>query len=203
MRPGPTRSAGSQGNGSTDGRCLPASSAASRVGAGRRSRHAGRRDRGSLVPLGTRHRAVARPPRGPPRILDPRIDELLRYITPLPQIGRRVTRDTTVGGMPVTEGSWVSIAYRFANHDPEAFPDPSTCSLDRSPDRHVSFGCGPHTCVGMHVAHVVIRSILEALRARAPQMRLIEPFVFESWIDLTASPTASSGSSWNSDDRGG
>ena len=119
-----------------------------------------------------------------PRILDRAVDELLRYVTPLPQIGRRAARDTAIDGTPVAEGTWVSLAYRFANHDPEAFPDPSSCVLGRSPNRHVSFGYGPHTCVGMHVAHVVIRSILEGVRAHAPRMSVIEPVVFEPWIDL-------------------
>ncbi|HVF07494.1 MAG TPA: cytochrome P450 [Actinomycetota bacterium] len=119
-----------------------------------------------------------------PGVVGSAVDELLRYVTPLPQIGRRVTRDSTLAGVRVAQGSWVSLAYRFANHDARAFPDPSACVVDRAPNRHVAFGHGPHTCVGMHVAHVVIRSVLQVLRERAPRLQVVEPVGFEPWIDL-------------------
>ena len=119
-----------------------------------------------------------------PHVLGTAVDELLRYVTPLPQIGRRVTRDTTIDGVAIAEGSWVSLGFRFANHDPTAFPEPSRCVVDRSPNRHMSFGHGPHTCVGMHVAHLVIDAVLQALRDRAPSLTVIEPVGFEPWIDL-------------------
>jgi cholest-4-en-3-one 26-monooxygenase len=52
-----------------------------------------------------------------------------------------------------------------ANRDPRAFPEPDRLDVKRSPNRHVAFGGGVHTCVGSHLAKLEAREILSrALR---------------------------------------
>jgi cytochrome P450 len=61
-----------------------------------------------------------------------------------------------------------------AGRDPEQFPDPDTFIPDRSPNRHLAFGAGPHRCVGSHLARLELRIALEEWHARIPDYRIPE-----------------------------
>ena len=61
-----------------------------------------------------------------------------------------------------------------ANHDPAAFDDPRSVRLDRTPNPHVGFGNGPHTCIGVHLARLEARIFLEELLAAVPTWRIAD-----------------------------
>lgn len=89
------------------------------------------------------------------------VDEFIRYTTPVNQMARTATSDATVGTCPVHSGDKVLLAFGAANRDPDVFEDPDEVVLDRFPNRHLSFGAGPHRCVGSHYAKLMVRIALE------------------------------------------
>jgi cytochrome P450 len=103
-------------------------------------------------------------------LLPTALDELLRYLSPLPHMERKLTR--TVDGSP--SGSQVVLSFVSANHDPSVFSDPGTIDLSRRPNHHLAFGNGPHTCIGAHLGKLEARVFLEELLRAAPPFALAD-----------------------------
>ncbi|MEU6476669.1 cytochrome P450 [Streptomyces sp. NPDC047017] len=103
------------------------------------------------------------------------VEELLRYV-PMPNgltFPRYATRDVEVGGVLVRAGEPVLVDMSAANRDPAAFPDPETLLPDRAPEAaHLSFGHGPHFCVGARLARLELQVALESLLIRMPGLKL-------------------------------
>jgi cytochrome P450 len=59
-----------------------------------------------------------------------------------------------------------------ANRDPAVYPDPDAFDIFRENKQHMSFGDGPHTCLGMHLARLEMRVLLTAVLDRLPGLRL-------------------------------
>lgn len=59
-----------------------------------------------------------------------------------------------------------------ANRDPAVYDDPETFDVFRDPKQHMSFGTGPHLCLGMHLARMETRIALNALLDRLPELRI-------------------------------
>lgn len=87
------------------------------------------------------------------------IDEMVRWLSPLPMMERIDTEQATDSAEPAY--TWISFA--SANHDPEVFASPETIDLARHPNPHMGFGGGPHACIGNQVAKAETRALLEAL----------------------------------------
>jgi cytochrome P450 len=103
------------------------------------------------------------------------IEELLRHITPLPSLFRTATRALTLHDREVAEGDTVQLCWMAANHDPDEFPDPETIKLDRTPNRHFSFGVGPHRCLGAALARMELRVLLEEALPRLGDYQVTAP----------------------------
>src|SRR5439155_1173448 len=76
------------------------------------------------------------------------VDEILRWSSPVRVLRRVATRDTELRGKKLREGESALLIYRSANRDEEVFDDPSAFRVDRSPNEHLTFGIGPHYCLG-------------------------------------------------------
>ncbi len=101
------------------------------------------------------------------------IEEALRYETPLLNITRLATKDTEIDGVPVPAGSTIMLMLAAANREETRYPDPDRFQLGREdPKPHISFGNGPHLCLGMHLARMEIRVALNLLFDRLPDLRL-------------------------------
>ncbi len=100
------------------------------------------------------------------------IEELLRFLSPLPRMERVATADVSGPWGHGEPGDIVLLGFATANHDPAVFADPSTIDLRRSPNPHVAFGNGPHTCIGVHLARLEARVLLEELLVAVPDWRL-------------------------------
>jgi cytochrome P450 len=72
-------------------------------------------------------------------------------------------------------GDRVLLVYGWANRDESAFPSPKELRLDRPANRHLTFGHGIHLCVGMHLAKLELRVVLEELLTRMPNYELVTP----------------------------
>jgi cytochrome P450 len=102
------------------------------------------------------------------------IEEGLRYEPPLLVTARITTRETTLSGVEIPAGMNVTPMLGSANRDPDAFQDAETFNIFRNPRQHVSFGTGPHMCLGMHLARMETRVAVNALFDRLPNLRLDE-----------------------------
>jgi cytochrome P450 len=101
------------------------------------------------------------------------IEESLRLETPLLNITRLATRDTDVGGVPIPAGSTVMLMLAAANRDETRYPEPDNYDVLREgPKPHISFGHGPHACLGTHLARLEMRVALNLLLDRLPNLRL-------------------------------
>ena len=80
---------------------------------------------------------------------------------------RTATSDTAIRGVPVAAGDPVLLVYASANRDEEVFgPDAGELRVDRHPNPHVSFGFGPHFCLGAALARLEGRVVLGQLLDR-------------------------------------
>lgn len=100
------------------------------------------------------------------------IEEGLRWEVPITGIGRLAVEDTVVAGVPIPAGSHVQVLIGSANRDEKRFEDPDAFDIQRPPRQHLSFAFGPHRCLGMHLARMETKVVLEALLDRLPNLRL-------------------------------
>jgi len=101
-------------------------------------------------------------------------EEFFRVFMPLTHIGRVCPVDTSVQGVPVKAGGRVSLAWSSANFDETVFDEPEEIRLQRKPNPHMSFGFGPHLCLGAPHARLIVRSLLEALTGRVERITVLE-----------------------------
>ncbi|HET9143941.1 cytochrome P450 [Actinophytocola sp.] len=91
------------------------------------------------------------------------VEEMLRWWTPVMHFRRTATEDTRLGGVRVAAGDKVVVWFSAANRDPEVFDDPDAFRITRAPNDHLSFGHGPHFCLGAHLARVQMRAMFAAV----------------------------------------
>lgn len=105
-----------------------------------------------------------------PELIPTAVEEFLRYTAPIQTFARVVTQDTRIRDVDIARGEVVAFSYGSANRDPEAFDRPDEVLLDREPNRHLTFGTGPHLCVGAHVARLEMRVLLQHLVERVERV---------------------------------
>ena len=124
--------------------------------------------------------------RADPGLTGNAVEELLRYDSPV-QASRRITLEpVTIGGVDIPAGSFVMASLGSANRD-ESFwgPDAAELRLDRENARqHVSFGAGPHHCLGASLARLEASIALERLTARFPGLALDGEVTWNGRINL-------------------
>jgi cytochrome P450 len=106
------------------------------------------------------------------RLVPQAIEEALRWEPPLLSVARTATEDIELGGVRIPVGAMVVVSLGAANRDPARYPDPGAFDIFRDPRQHMSFGDGPHTCLGMHLARLETRVLLNALLDRLSDLRL-------------------------------
>jgi cytochrome P450 len=103
------------------------------------------------------------------------VEEIVRWASPVSYMRRTVTRDTELGGVPLSEGAKVTLWYGSANRDDAKFADPWTFDVRRQPNPHVGFGGGgAHFCLGANLARREITVIFEELHRRIPDLTATE-----------------------------
>ncbi|MFI0986657.1 cytochrome P450 [Streptomyces exfoliatus] len=108
-------------------------------------------------------------------VMDTAVDELLRVHPPVLSFRRTAVHDTDLAGLPIRRGDKVVVFHASANHDERVFPDPHRLDLDRNPNPHVSFGDGPHVCLGAHFARLQLRVLHEEMRLACDGLELAGP----------------------------
>ena len=100
------------------------------------------------------------------------IQEFLRFFTPLPQMARTTAPESTSTVLP--DDRYVGISFISGNFDESVFANPFTLDINRERNPHLSFGFGPHTCLGNHVAEIEARTFIEALLDSGLNWKIVE-----------------------------
>lgn len=113
--------------------------------------------------------------RGSEPLINATIEEAARYYPPAKMTMRTVARDFELAGRRFKEGEWVGLAWASANRDEDVISDPETFSIDRRPNKLLSFGNGPHVCIGQHLARLELRLMLDELTKHFAHVELNGP----------------------------
>ena len=100
------------------------------------------------------------------------IEEALRWEAPLTGIARLAMRDTELAGVPIPKGAVIGVCLGAANRDDSRWEQPDEFDLFREPKPHLAFAYGAHTCLGMHLARMETRVVVNGLLDRLPDLRL-------------------------------
>ena len=96
------------------------------------------------------------------------IEEILRFEPPAPYVGRYVASDVELHGQTVPEGSPMLFLLGAANRDDRRWPDADKFDIHRTIGAHITFGYGPHFCLGAALARLEGRVALEEILKRFP-----------------------------------
>lgn len=105
-------------------------------------------------------------------LIEPAIEESLRFNTSAQRFKRVVMRETTVHGQSMRVGDKVALAFGSGNRDRRKFPDPNVYDVDRRPQGHLGFGMGKHFCLGSQMARLVTAVAMKRFLARVPDYHL-------------------------------
>jgi cytochrome P450 family 142 subfamily A polypeptide 1 len=100
------------------------------------------------------------------------VEELLRWVSPIKNMSRTVTRDVQLHGETLHEGDQLILMYPSANRDPAVFEDPDRFDVQRDPNPHLAFGFGPHFCMGASLARLELTVMFSELLRRLPDLHL-------------------------------
>lgn len=112
------------------------------------------------------------------------VNEMLRYVTPTTNFVRTTVVDSEIGGVKIPAGDDVCIHFCAANRDEDEFDRPQEFLIDRTPNRHLAFGVGPHSCIGQLLARIEMKALFHELVPRIKTMQLDgEPEYFRAhWV---------------------
>jgi cytochrome P450 len=100
------------------------------------------------------------------------IEEALRWEPPISTVVRVAKNDCELGGIKIAKGTNVSVSVAAANRDPAHYPDPDRFDPTRKIVAHLTFGAGPHVCLGMPLARMETTVAINALLDRLPDLHL-------------------------------
>ncbi|WIX81381.1 cytochrome P450 [Amycolatopsis carbonis] len=122
--------------------------------------------------------ALLRHPEQYRKLLDDRsllpgaVEEMLRWWTPVMHFRRTATEDTRLSDVDIKAGDKVVVWFSSANRDETVFADPDAFDVTRAPSEHLTFGHGPHFCLGSHLARAQMRALFEAVLDQLGEVRL-------------------------------
>ena len=119
--------------------------------------------------------------RGDPSLLPGAVDEMLRWWTPVMVFRRTAAVDVELGGTAIRAGDKIVVSFTAANRDERVFADPDRFDVGRAPNPHLSFGHGPHPCLGAQLARAQMRALFAELLRRTRSIELDgEPVLLRS-----------------------
>ncbi len=104
------------------------------------------------------------------------VEETVRHLSPSHNMWRIVKEDTVLGGVELKAGEPMLLRYGSANRDAAKFSDPAKFDVRRdNASKHIAFGAGVHTCLGMHLARLEMVTALPIVLKRLPNLRFADP----------------------------
>src|SRR6516162_10072211 len=107
-----------------------------------------------------------------PALVEPAIEESLRFNTSAQRFKRTVMRETELHGKTMHVGDKVALAFGSGNRDWRKFPNPDVYDIDRHPQGHLGFGAGKHFCLGSQMARLVTAVAMKRFLERVPEYHL-------------------------------
>lgn len=107
-----------------------------------------------------------------PSLIPALVEKSIRWTTPIHQFVRMAAADHEVRSQTVRKGDWVVLCFPSGNRDEEVFDEPFRFRIDRTSNKHISFGYGAHMCLGMHLARMEMRIFFEELLPRLDALEL-------------------------------
>lgn len=116
-----------------------------------------------------------------PGLIPNAIEEIARFCAPTHIFLRQTTKDTVLAGQELPAEAEVAVCPAAANRDEAAFARPAEFDITREPTAgHMTFGFGPHFCIGAGLARLELEVSLRILTERFPQLRLV-PGQLPTW----------------------
>ncbi len=109
--------------------------------------------------------------RAEPTLIEAALEELLRFHGPIQRVRRTAKEALELGGAQIAAGDAVWLLVGAANRDPEVFDEPERLDLRRRPTRHLTFGLGPHFCVGAALGRLEGAIAIATIVRRLPDLR--------------------------------
>jgi cholest-4-en-3-one 26-monooxygenase len=103
------------------------------------------------------------------------VEEMLRWVSPIKNMARQMTRDVEFQGETLRQGQKLLLLYPSANRDERVFDDPERFDITRSPNDHMAFGFGSHFCLGNRLARMELSVMFDRLLDRLPDLALSDP----------------------------
>lgn len=120
--------------------------------------------------------------RNDPALIEPAVEELLRYGSPVEMATERyASEDVTIAGVTIAAGSLVGAVLASANRDESQFTDPDALDITREPNKHLAFGLGAHYCTGAPLARLEGQIAINTLLQMAPRFNLAAPLPNLRW----------------------
>jgi cytochrome P450 len=117
-----------------------------------------------------------------PEMVEPAVEELMRWLSVVPSGPPRVTTtEVEIAGQKIGPGELIVVALPAANRDPELLPAPEKLDVTRGAMGHVAFGHGVHHCLGAPLARMEMRIAFPALLQRFPGLRVSGEPAFRSF----------------------
>ncbi|GLZ34528.1 cytochrome P450 [Lentzea sp. NBRC 105346] len=104
-------------------------------------------------------------------LMDTAVEEMLRWWTPVMHFRRTATEDVELSGTKIAKGDKVVVWFSSANRDEQVFTNPDEFDITRKEADHLSFGYGPHFCLGAHLARTQMRALFNAVCDLPHQLR--------------------------------
>lgn len=109
-----------------------------------------------------------------PDLIQPAVEEMLRFRSPNQFGNRETTEEVEIGGLTIAAGTNLHLCIGAANRDPEVFDHPELFDITRKPNKHLAFAGGPHVCVGLTLARLEGRIAIGRLLNRFPGYRIVD-----------------------------
>lgn len=119
-------------------------------------------------------------PQGLPTVRTVDIEEALRLNPPFQYVSRVAAQDTVIGDQAILAGQRVVFFIAAGNRDESTFESPNNVCPNHNPNLHLSFGAGPHYCIGAKLARLMLRRMLDHLTMGLPGLRLHNESI--SWV---------------------
>ncbi|MFZ9157374.1 MAG: cytochrome P450, partial [Ilumatobacteraceae bacterium] len=105
-------------------------------------------------------------------LINTAVDEMIRWVTPVKHFMRTATEDYQLRDKTIRAGQSVLLSYPSGNRDEDAFVDPFTFDVSRSPNKHLAFGFGVHYCLGAMLARMELKAFFKELLPRLDHIEL-------------------------------
>ncbi len=109
-----------------------------------------------------------------PELIQPAVEEFLRYESSSQMTGRIAHEDVEYGGKVIHRGDQINLLLGSANHDPAQFSDPDRLDITRKDNKHIAFGHGIHYCLGAPLARLEAQVAITLLLQRHPDLHLTD-----------------------------